>query len=49
MPTRIHCAASDSQPDRKFSKCKSKAIGIASYVQQEHTLRKTVEIGWRLA
>jgi len=48
MPTRIHCAASDSQPNRKFSGCKSKASGIASYFQQEHTPRKTVEIGRRL-
>jgi len=49
MPTRIHCAASDSPPHRKFSGCKSKAFGIASYVQQEDTPRKTVEIGRRLA
>jgi len=49
MPTRIHWAASDSQPHRKFCGYKSKAFGIASYVQQEHTPRKTVEIGWRLA
>jgi hypothetical protein len=49
MTTRIHCAAGDSQPHRKFSGCKSKAFGIASYVRQEHTPRKTVEIGRRLA
>jgi hypothetical protein len=51
MPSRlgIHCAASDSQPHRRFFGCKSKAFGIASYVQQEHTPRKTLEIGWRLA
>jgi hypothetical protein len=49
MPARIHRAASDSHPHRKFSGCKSKAFGIASYVQQGHTPRKMVEIGRRLA
>ncbi len=49
MPTRIHCAASDSQPHRKFSGCKSKAFAIAFYVPQGDTPQNPVEIGWRLA
>jgi hypothetical protein len=49
MRTRINFAASDFQPNRKFSGYKSKAFAIASYVSLGDTPQNPVEIGWRLA
>jgi hypothetical protein len=49
MRTRIKFAASHFQPSLKFSRGKSKAFAIASYVPQGNTPRNLTEIGWRLA